>query len=288
MTRRRLWSPVIKSNVDLHVHSLYSDGLLSPAQLCEKARRLGVAYLALCDHDTVSGLPAFMEAAQTQGLTALAGLELSCGEEGTLHVLGYGAPQNDPRLTAELQSAAQRRKQRGEKMLLRLRQLGIDVPAELLPQGKAMSRAHVARALIALKVVGTMSQAFERYLAQGRPAYVPQEHLSAAQAVRLLSQVGAVPVLAHPLRTGLTLLQTAALVEELIPLGLCGMEVYHPSASRQNTRLLDAMARQRGLLVTGGSDFHGDPNTRVQLGSLPAGWSTREDDVQALLSKMNQ
>lgn len=279
---------MIKSNVDLHVHSLYSDGLLSPAQLCEKARRLGVAYLALCDHDTVSGLPVFMEEAQKQGLTALAGLELSCGEEGTLHVLGYGVPRDDPRLTDELQSAARRREQRGEKMLSRLRQLGIDVPAELLPQGKATSRAHVARALIALKVVGTMSQAFDRYLAQGKPAYIPQEHLSAAQAVRLLTDVGAAPVLAHPMRTGLTLSQTAALLEELIPLGLCGMEVYHPSASRQNAALLDAMARRRGLLITGGSDFHGDPNTRVQLGSLPSGWTTREDDVRALLGKMTQ
>lgn len=277
--------------VDLHLHSLYSDGLYSPAALCERAAQAGLTHLALCDHDTLEGLAPMglaVEAMNAQGetpLTFFPGVEVSTGEGGRIHVLGYGADSESPLLTQWFEGARERRQKRFEQMLSKLTALGISVPRHLLPSPShhgPVGRAHLARALIQMGVVTTMAQAFDRYLAEGKPIYVPYDHLSAGEAVALLRKAGCVPVLAHPARLPLATAQRPALIQSLQDQGLLGIEVFHPSASRRDVNELYALAKRQGLLVTGGSDFHGDENTAVRVGTLPAGWTTLQEDVAAL------
>ena len=158
--------------------------------------------------------------------------------------------------------------------------------AEGLRANPNCNRAHIAREMIRAGYVHTVSQAFDRWLGEGKPAYAARDTVSAAGAVRVLAAAGAVPVLAHPVKLGLEPAVLAALISHLKENGLAGMEVYHPSASVKNTRMLDAAARRMGLLVTGGSDFHGDTGDR--LGRLPGTWSLIREDTQQLLFRSGE
>ncbi len=300
---------------DLHLHSVYSDGLYTPLQLCHMAQKLGLTHIALCDHDTLDGLGPMAQAvaalqgqsqqasnlqasnlqaskAQASGLQGpislhfLPSIELSTGDGGNTHVLGYGASPDNKALQGTLQSLKTGREVRFGEMLRKLERLGHPIPSDLLKPSESgtRGRAHLARALIEMGVVNTMGQAFERFLARGRPAYVPFDHLSTREAVALLRKAHAVPVLAHPMRMKLDLPALNALLQSLQKAGLAGVEVFHPSASRQAIRLLEPMARRQGLLVTGGSDFHGDPNTSVRMGHLPSSWTSALPDLKALMA----
>lgn len=279
------------TGIDLHIHSTYSDGLLTPDQLCALAVRRHTQLLALCDHDTTDGLLPMAEAARLQNqrgarLTLIPAVELSAGADGRTHILGYGVRADSPPMQATIAALRRQRALRGQRMVEALAAEGIVIPPELIPkpetEGTAIGRPHIARALIAMGRANTMEQAFGRYLVEGRPAYVPLSHMTASEAVALLRQCGAVPVLAHPARLRLPSQALEALTLSLQAVGLMGVEVYHPSASRGDLRTLDAMARRLGLLVTGGSDYHGDSGTRAKLGGVPAGWQRCAADVAAL------
>ena len=284
------------TTIDLHIHSIYSDGLLSPAELCALAVRRHVSVVALCDHDTLAGTRPMAEAAAAQTaqghpLDVLPALELSSGAEGRIHILGYGATPGNRILSETLTRGRTERRDRYAEMLYRLKKMGIEIPPDQLPEDRPdsmpISRAHIARALIGMGLVNTMEQAFDKYLGEGKPAYVPLCHLSAEEAVRLLVSAGAVPVLAHPMRIGLTTFTLEALVISLRSAGLAGVEVFHPSASRSDIPFLLRMARNSGLLVTSGSDFHGDHGSRAQIGRLPSGWATWQEDLLTLKAAIN-
>lgn len=276
--------------VDLHMHSRFSDGLHTPHELAEMAKKLCLNTIALSDHDTVSGIAAMKAAVETVNrdgeapLRLIPALELSCGADSHTHILGYGVDENHPLLLRELDAARNRRLNRMEQMLKRMGAQGAvfskDALARLLTPGTG--RAHLARELITMGMVNTMQQAFDRYLGPGCPGYVSMDRLSAAEGVRLLRETGAVPVLAHPMRLRLTEEARLALMEELAAAGLGGVEAWHPSVDRQQAIRLDRWARQKGLLVTGGSDFHGDPNTSVSMARMPSGWITWQEDLQRL------
>ncbi|MEA5014043.1 MAG: PHP domain-containing protein [Candidatus Limiplasma sp.] len=283
---------------DLHVHSTHSDGRYPPRQLCGLAAGAGLTHLALCDHDTLSGLEpmerALEELAESKAgageppLVFLPGVELSTGSTGNTHVLGYGVQTGSAELQEALLESKARRLKRFQVTLERLEELGLRIPPELLPpsSGGPLGRAHAARALMGMGAVRTMNEAFDRYLGNGRPAYVPYRRMGTREAVKLLRRVGAVPVLAHPCRIGLPQPALFALVESLQEAGLQGLEVYHPSASKEQIAALEAYARRRGLLVTGGSDFHGDQGAG-DIGKLPQGWHTQGEDVAALMACMS-
>jgi len=284
------------TEIDLHIHSIYSDGLLSPAELCALAVRRHVSVVALCDHDTLAGAQAMAEAVATQSahgktLEVLPALELSSGPEGRIHILGYGATPENRILSETLARGRAERRERFAEILLRLKRMGVEIPTDQLPDDRSdslpISRAHIARILIHMGLAHTMEQAFDKYLGEGKPAYVPLCHLSAEDAVRLLVSAGAVPVLAHPMRIGLTTFTLEALVISLRSAGLAGVEVFHPSASRSDIPFLLRMARNSGLLVTGGSDFHGDHGSRAQIGRLPSGWATWQEDLLTLKAAIN-
>jgi predicted metal-dependent phosphoesterase TrpH len=282
---------------DLHVHSVFSDGRHTPAQLCDLAHGAGLTHVALCDHDTLSGLNPMQEAVDALGeslvqageapMTLLPGVELSTGDTGKLHILGYGVGAGQAKLKEVLAESGKRRLERFQATLRRLRELGIQIPPELLPESLEgpLGRAHVARILVKMGAVRSMGEAFGRYLAEGRPAFVPYRHMTTLEAVDLLLKAGAVPVLAHPCRMNLSQPALFALVESFQEGGLQGLEVYHPSAPGEQIPALDAFARRRGLLVTGGSDFHGDQRAD-ELGRLPGDWQTQREDVAALMARM--
>ena len=277
--------------IDLHVHSCYSDGVLSPAELCALAVRKGITVLALTDHDTLDGLDPMREAIRrldSKDLLLIPAVELNTGENGSTHVLGYGVVMDCKALNDALRSQREARLARGQAMLAKLAELGYPLPPLSLTADDsgaltALGRGHIARALVAAGYVHTVEQAFDRLLNVGKPAYIPQQHLPTTEAVALLASAGAVPVLAHPAELNLSQQAVEALLQSLQPAGLRGMEVYHPSASRRDIPAYDAMARRNGLLVTGGSDFHGNPGSRGRLGGLPSGWIRQQEDLQALL-----
>lgn len=279
--------------IDLHTHSAFSDGLLSPQALCELAVRNRVCVIALCDHDTTDGLAPMAEAVdrlRRSGATLelIPSVELSAGSDGRTHILGYGADAASEPLQTAIAALRENRTRRGWQMVEAMARLGVRIPEASLPQagGVPFGRPHIARALVDLGVTHTVEQAFDRYLGEGKPAYVPLYYLAPGEAVALLRQARAVPVLAHPMRLGLPSQHLEALIASLAAGGLQGVEAYHPSASRRDVGALDALARRHGLLVTGGSDFHGDRGARARLGGLPGGWRAWPDDLAALRAAM--
>ena len=287
-------SQTIAYPVDLHVHSRYSDGLFSPEELAARAVRGGIGQIALCDHDTLEGIQPMKRAVAARLLPGgkrmrfFPSLELSTGD-GNTHVLGYGADTENAVLLRTLEEIRRSRLTRMEEMLERLETLGIHLPEErrarLLVPGTG--RAHLARELVGMGLVSTVAQAFDRYLGTGKPVYVPRKCPTTLEGVALLKAAGAAPVLAHPYRLGL---ETAAIYSFLLSLkeaGLTGVEAWHPSANRTQAMELDRFARRNGLLVTGGSDFHGDANTQVSLGHMPSGWNTCREDAQLLFDFIN-
>lgn len=256
--------------IDLHTHSSYSDGTLSPAELVALATLRGISVLALTDHDTLAGLPPAMEAARQAGIELIPGVELSTEvDDHEVHILGYFVDPDDPRLAAALADLAEQRRLRTRRFTEKLTALGLPVPysrVEAIAGDGTVGRPHVARAMIELGYVDTIGEAFDRYLAAGRPAFVPRVSANPDDAVRLLRTAGAVPVLAHPLSTG----DPEGMVTRLIPHGLLGIEVYYSEYAPAVHSELRSIADRFDLIPTGGSDFHG-PNFKEgrELGRAP-------------------
>ena len=271
--------------IDLHVHSTFSDGAKTPSELAKLVKKAGLAHFALCDHDTANGYAEMQQALEGSGVSLIPGAEVSTGKSGSTHVLCYGASVLTPEMTAYLQGIAQERVGRAEEIMRLLKKQGVEIPEEKqqsLLTASSVGRTHIARAIIETGACHTIQQAFERYLAQGRPAYVPRRLPRTAEAVETLSRMGVVTVLAHPLRMGLEWPVMHAFILSLRECGLKGIEAYHPSAPAKSAQLLEELARQEKLLVTGGSDYHGDPASTAHIGRLPAGWRTRTEDMNAL------
>ncbi len=260
---------------DLHTHSTASDGAASPACLVEKALAAGLTAVALTDHDTVSGVAAAREAASQTGVEVIAGVELSALEDDVeIHILGLHLTAVES-LEPTLEKLREARVQRAVTMLQLLSALGAPVTMdELMTQAgsAAIGRPHVARALIACGWAKDERDAFDRFLAAGRPAYVAKQRLSIADAVRMVHDAGGVAVLAHPGRQG-----TLARLKALRNTGLDGVEVRHPSHSAEDVARLGAIADALSLLPSGGSDWHGAMDGPRVLGavSVPAEWAER-------------
>lgn len=275
--------------VDLHVHSTFSDGVKTPEELCRMARKTGVEILALCDHDSTGGVDQMREMLADTGITFVPGVEISTGQGGSTHILCYGEAVLSPEMTLFLHEMAQERIQRAAEMIRLLAREGAVIPEEkreALLSSPSVGRPHIARALIETGAVNTVKQAFDRYLAQGRPAYVPRRLLPTAEAVETLSRMKVLTVLAHPVRMNLEHEALHALVRSLQACGLRGLEAWHPSASSKAAAQIDRLARECRLLVTGGSDYHGDAGSTVQMGRLPSGWQERSRDMEALLASL--
>jgi 3',5'-nucleoside bisphosphate phosphatase len=245
--------------IDLHTHSTASDGVLAPAELVRQARAAGLDVIALTDHDSTDGVAAAQTAGAEVGLRVVAGIEANTDRpNGEAHVLGYFVAHEQPEFQRTLTVLRAARAQRGERMVERLRAAGVDVAWErvrALAQG-AVGRPHVARALIERGYATSVDDAFARWLGRGRPGYVPRLKLSPVEAVRFIRSAWGVPVLAHP--ADIPDLE-ATLLPDLVAEGLLGLECYYGQYDDTTVSQLLALATARGLIATGGSDYHG-PN----------------------------
>jgi len=240
---------------DLHVHTSASDGTSSPAEVVHMAGLAGLHALAITDHDTMEGIDDAKDAAGSVGIDVLGGVELSTDYDGLeVHVLGY-CIEPGAVFQAYLSAFQQARFTRAEKMVLKLRELGIKISFEnvmALAGTGSVGRPHIARALMQAGQINNMAEAFDRYIGLGKAAYVPRLKYRPEEMIEAVIEAGGVPVLAHP---GITCKEDLLL--SLINAGLQGLEVFHPQHTRGMERYYRELCRNHGLIATGGSDFHG-------------------------------
>ena len=252
---------------DLHLHTHFSDGTYSPEELAGHAKRVGLAAVALTDHDTVEGCEPMAAACAARGIEFIPASELTA-ELGhfELHILGYGLDITHPRLLSELARFQAVRQDRIRDMCGRLNRLGIQLAAETvfaLASCKAPGRPHVARALVQGGFCSNLDEAFNRYLKKHRPAWVPKAKVHASEAIQLIHEAGGVAVMAHP---GLN--RTDDFIPDLVAAGLDGIECFHTRHSTVMSERYLLMAEQHGLLVTGGSDCHGMNKGKPLIGTM--------------------
>jgi predicted metal-dependent phosphoesterase TrpH len=252
--------------VDLHTHTLFSDGALTPEALVHRAIERGLSALSITDHDALEALDPARESAG-QMLEIVPGIELSCTHEGSeLHLLGYFIDPADERLSARLVRFREERVERALAMVERLGRLGVPVDpdrvVELAGPG-VIGRPHVAEALVQAGHVAHLDEAFKKYIGPNGKAFVPRPAFDVADAIALLHAVGGVSVLAHP---GVGFEEGR--LERLADLGLRGIEIWHPQHGPAAVRRLRALAARHSLIETGGSDFHG-PHRGADVGELP-------------------
>jgi predicted metal-dependent phosphoesterase TrpH len=252
---------------DLHLHTKYSDGTWTPEQLASAARGLGLAAIALTDHDTVEGCAPTASACAAAGVEFIAGTELTAEQQGNeIHILGYFLDTQNPEFLSEIAKFQKVRQERIREIVARLNQLRIPLKAEAvfaLANCQSPGRPHVARALVEARLVGTLDEAFERFLKKNRPAWVPKFKMSAVDAIDLIHKAGGLAVLAHP---GLN--RTDEVIPEIVAGGLDGIECFHTKHSTVTSERYLEMADRYHLLVTGGSDCHGYSKGRPLLGTI--------------------
>lgn len=278
----------VAGRIDLHAHTVVSDGTLTPTQLVELAAHSGLAAIAVTDHDHTGGLAEARAAGARLGVEVVTGIELSVEHPvGEFHLLGYLFDDSDAALQSELERFRRVRSARAVLIVERLRALGVDVAIEdvlrEVPAGEdaSVGRPHVARALLRKGLVGSIREAFDLWLADDRPAHVPKAKMSAAEAIRLVRQAGGVAVLAHPFTVPEA--SREALVRELAALGLDGVEVEYPRHGADERQRLLRLAAELGLVATGGSDFHGENKPDVRLGTgIGENIDVRADVLDAL------
>ncbi len=254
---------MVRARADLHTHSSASDGSDSPTELVRKAIGLKLGAIALTDHDSLDGLPDFMGAKASDELTRVPGLEISAEYDGReVHILGYFVPLDSRSLNDELEYLRKSRHDRLPKMIKKLNDLGLEVTLEDLYEDldgvSSPGRPHVAQLLIKQGFVNTTLEAFQKYLASDRPAYVKKARMDALEAVRLLKSVRAVPVLAHPLTIKVD--DPRQLIETLMSVGLLGIEVEYDYSFMGMHRTSDEvreLVQGLDIIHTGGSDYHG-------------------------------
>lgn len=274
------------ATVDLHVHSTASDGSLPPETVVARALGVGLSAIALTDHDTVAGVPEAVAAGERLGLRVIGGCEFSSAAPwGEMHVLGYFLPSASPELETFLERCRADRVRRGREMVNRLRGLGVDLDFDdVLRQsrGGAVGRPHVARAVVRRGGAIDVGDAFDRYLGRGRPAFVEKTLPEFREITDIVHSVGGLVSVAHLKERG-----TRSFLERLKHEGLDAVEARHPSHDPALRSRLADIAVRLGLLRTGGSDWHGDPEpgeTHGALGSqeVPIDWL---DQLEAVRGK---
>ncbi|MFK5925602.1 MAG: PHP domain-containing protein [Desulfuromusa sp.] len=258
--------------VDLHLHSTCSDGYFSPEEVVGFAEKAGLLAIALADHDNIGGIGRAMQAGAAAGIEVIAAVELSSQwlQYTDMHLLGYGFDYQDPYLIRALTEFQEFRATRNRQIVERVNQKLIEEQRQPLDPdavrqlaGGTIGRPHIALALRQAGYVNNNDQAFERYLV---PCNVPKHYFPADEAIKLIHGSGGIVVLAHPPYVTRDRGKLKALVAELVDLGLDGIEAYNNGSGLEDTDWLIKLAREYGLVVTGGSDFHGDSGSMIEVG----------------------
>jgi 3',5'-nucleoside bisphosphate phosphatase len=252
---------------DLHLHTYFSDGTFSPEELVSHGHRLGFAALALTDHDSVEGCPRMAAACEAAGIDFIPGTELTAEHDDTeIHLLGYWVDTQNEKFLSDIGRFQSVRQDRIREMVSRLNGLNVPLQAETvfaLANCKSPGRPHVARALVKAGLVGSLDEAFERFLKKNRPAWVPKAKMSALEAIELIHQAGGLAVMAHP---GLN--RTDDVIPVLVESGLDGIECFHTKHSTAASDHYLEIADKYHLLITGGSDCHGFSKGKPLIGTV--------------------
>lgn len=273
----------MNKRADLHTHTRASDGTCDPKENVRLALEAGLAAVAITDHDTVAGIAEAREAAAQTGeeIEVIPGVEVSSVARGQdIHVLGYFVPDEDEAFQKKLYGLRETRHERNQLLIARLQELGIPITLEAVYRRKTgddknIGRPHIAEEMIELGVVGSIDEAFAVYLGKEGKAYVNPPRITPQEAITLIKEAGGVAVLAHP-----GLYDDDELVQELIAYGLDGIEVWHPDNSPEERARYQRWAEEHGLVMTGGSDFHGwrgEEPFHAMLGSHTAGYDAVEE-----------
>lgn len=254
---------------DLHTHSSASDGDLNPSQLVELAASKGLTAISLTDHDTLTGIPMALESGSRHAVDVITGVEISAEyEPGMLHILGY-FPVFPDGMEVDLERVQAARRERIPRIVRKLNDLGVMLTEEDIIElaGEAqIGRPHIAKVLLNEGYVSSFDEAFDEYLGKGKKAYVPKEKMTCEKAIGLIRNYRGLPVLAHPYTLHLEDADLKSFIKELRQWGLVGIEVYYPDHTPDDTTRYLHMAQEFGLLITGGTDFHGADRKTVSLG----------------------
>jgi predicted metal-dependent phosphoesterase TrpH len=265
--------------VDLHIHTTASDGTETPTEVINKAKSIGLVGMAITDHDTVSGVEEGFIAGSSLGIDVVPGVEISClWHEHSVHLLGYYFDIKNQSLTKLLEWMRKGREERLPKMIARLHKLGIEIDqkeVEAEAHGESTGRPHLAQVMIRHGYVTSFDEAFEKYLAHGRPAYAERPRPTIAEGIRVILEAGGLPVIAHPFTINAPIDQ---LISELCLLKIQGVEYYYPyefvsgkseewySSIPSKLDRLKQLAEKNNLVLTGGSDYHGSSHDKADLG----------------------
>jgi predicted metal-dependent phosphoesterase TrpH len=262
--------------IDLHIHSTASDGTLSPPEILSLAQDLNIAAISITDHDTLEGSKNAISCGIPPSVKFLTGVEISADPpesfpvSGSLHILGYAFDLDHPELNQKLRLLKDSRQNRNPRILELLSGLGIDITlGELrdVAEEHRLGRPHIARLMVKKGYVPSIDAAFDQYLGHGKPAYVDRFRFGCEDTIRIILEAGGIPVLAHPM---LLNIQQNEIFEDFIALltemGMRGIEVYYPEHTRDLMAYYTRLARRHHLLVTGGTDFHGDLKPEIKMG----------------------
>jgi hypothetical protein len=253
--------------IDMHMHSTASDGSYPPEAVVDIAAKNGVEIISLTDHDSLAGIPAAARRAEEKGIRLIPGVELSVAEEGVdVHLLAYGFNPEDKALGDAVARYREARRERAKKILARLKGLGIRISleeVEEIAQGGALGRPHVAEALMRNGYIETFNEAFQRYLGHHAPAYVAKQTVTLEEASSVVREAGGVTVLAHP-----GTLNRDQHIPAWSRRGLDGIEVWHAKHDSNAIARYRGFAQLHGLLMTGGSDFHGERTPDITIGGV--------------------
>ena len=248
--------------IDLHVHTTASDGQYTPSQIIEFAHNKNIGVIAITDHDTVAGIEEGKKTAKKLGVTFVPGTELNISfPTGEFHLLGLGFKQISPSLTTLLETLVKNRELRNVQIIEKMREGGVDITLEEMQTdfpNTVLGRPHFAAELVKKKVVKTRQQAFDRYLAKGRPWYVQRVGSNLDEAIVAIKESGGVPVIAHPMSLYLSWGKLPDALQDFYERGVMGLEAFHPGARVTECLRLEELAHKIGYFVTAGSDFHGE------------------------------
>lgn len=255
--------------IDLHTHSTASDGSMSPRELVRHAKDSGLNVMAITDHDTIDGVEEALDEGAKIGIEVIAGVETSVEFEPEMHILGYFFGNTYKNFESTLEKLRISRDERNPKMVKRLNSLGFDITMEEVraeAKGNIVARPHMASVLLKKGYVKSIREAFDKYISDGKPAFVKKDKMSPEECIEALTEAGGIPVIAHPIFLNLTWRKLDALVERLVKVGLKGIETYYVENSGDDTGNLLRIAIKHNIIPTGGSDFHGIFKPGIKIG----------------------
>lgn len=256
--------------IDLHTHSNASDGSMTPAEVIEAAKKANLKAIALTDHDTIDGIYEALEAAERFDIECIPGIELSAFyKELEIHIVGLFLNIEDEKFKKRLCDFRQIREKRNIEMIQKMQEAGIDITLEKLQEtegNSVITRAHLARYLLRIGYIHSISEAFDKYLSPGMPFFVPKTGVSSKDCIETIRENGGVAILAHPLTYKFSRAELIECIETLKSYGLQGMETYYSTFSEADHRDMKRLADIYGLLYSGGSDFHGSVKPHIHIG----------------------